>query len=138
MSVTDPRMPRTEPAEPPRDATAATGTARVTYGLLAAGVLVVLAVFLVWQTYPNYDTYYTLVWGQELGHGHLPDYDVFRTPTPHPLSTLVALGDGAVRHGERPHPRARLAVRAARLLRRHVPVHPAAAGPADRADRRSP
>ena len=47
-------------------------------------------VFVVWQTYPNYDTYYTLVWGQELFHGHLPDYDVFRTPTPHPLSTLVA------------------------------------------------
>ena len=88
MSVTDPSMPRTEPAEPPRDATARWGP-RVTYGLLAAGAVVVLAVFLVWQTYPNYDTYYTLVWGQELGHGHLPDYDVFRTPTPHPLATLV-------------------------------------------------
>ena len=46
--------------------------------------------FVVFQTYPNYDTYYTLVWGQELGDGQLPDYDVFRTPTPHPLSTLVA------------------------------------------------
>ena len=69
MPVTDPRMPRI---------------------LLAGGVLAVLLVFLVWQTYPNYDTYYTLVWGQELAHGHLPDYDVFRTPTPHPLSTFVA------------------------------------------------
>ena len=49
-----------------------------------------LAVFVVCQTYPNYDTYYTLVWGKELANGQLPDYDVFRTPTPHPLSTLVA------------------------------------------------
>src|SRR5215218_5764233 len=63
---------------------------RVTYALLALGVLVVVAVFLVFQTYPNYDTHYTLVWGKELANGHLPDYDVFRTPTPHPLSTLVA------------------------------------------------
>src|SRR5215218_4738525 len=63
---------------------------RVTYALLALGVLVVVAVFLVFQTYPNYDTYYTLVWGKELAGGHLPDYDVFRTPTPHPLSTAVA------------------------------------------------
>ena len=46
--------------------------------------------FVVFQTYPNYDTYYTLVWGKELGNWQLPDYDVFRTPTPHPLSTAVA------------------------------------------------
>ena len=38
---------------------------------------------------PNYDTYYTLVWGQEIFHGHLPDYDVLRPPTPHPLATFV-------------------------------------------------
>jgi len=63
---------------------------RLEHGLLAAGVLAVLAVYVVFQTYPNYDTYYTLVWGRELANGRLPDYDVFRTPTPHPLSTLVA------------------------------------------------
>ena len=60
------------------------------YGLLALGALVVVAVFVIWETYPNYDTYYALVWGQELANGRLPDYDVFRTPTPHPLSTFVA------------------------------------------------
>jgi hypothetical protein len=63
---------------------------RLTYGLTALGALVVVGVFVVWQTYPNYDTYYTLVWGKELANWQLPDYDVFRTPTPHPLSTLVA------------------------------------------------
>ena len=34
--------------------------------------------YVVRQTYPNYDTYYTLVWGKELANGHLPDYDVLR------------------------------------------------------------
>ena len=38
--------------------------------------------------YPNYDTYYALIWGDEIAHGHLPDYDVFKTPTPHPLFNL--------------------------------------------------
>src|SRR5215212_3277186 len=88
MSVTD---PSTVP-EPVRDpVTNRRLDHRVTYALLGLGVLVVLVVYVVWQTYPNYDTYYTLVWGKELAGGHLPDYDVFRTPTPHPLSTLVAL-----------------------------------------------
>jgi hypothetical protein len=62
---------------------------RLTYALLALGALAVVAVFLVVRTYPNYDTYYTLVWGKELADWQLPDYDVFRTPTPHPLSTFV-------------------------------------------------
>ncbi len=39
----------------------------------------------------NYDTLYTLVWGRDLAHGELPDYDVALAPTPHPLATLVAL-----------------------------------------------
>src|SRR5215213_8590364 len=82
MSVTVSEAPPAEPVAAPQK-----WDHRLTYALLALGVLVVLAVF---QTYPNYDTYYTLVWGKELANGHLPDYDVFRTPTPHPLSTLVA------------------------------------------------
>ena len=87
MSVTD---PSTAP-DPVRDpVTNRRLDHRLTYALLGLGVFVVLVVYVVWQTYPNYDTYYTLVWGKELANGHLPDYDVFRTPTPHPLSTLVA------------------------------------------------
>jgi hypothetical protein len=49
-----------------------------------------VAIFLGRATYPNYDSYYTLLWGQQLAAGELPDYDVFRTPTPHPLATLFA------------------------------------------------
>jgi hypothetical protein len=100
MSVTDPRMPRTPPPgpEPATGRAAPTVPARVaarwdprfTYGLLALGALVVLAVFVLVRTYPNYDTYYSLVWGKELSHGQLPDYDVLRSPTPHPGATLVA------------------------------------------------
>jgi len=50
---------------------------------------VVLLLFFGLRTYPNYDSYYQLLWGQDLAHGHLPDYNVFRSPTPHPLSVLV-------------------------------------------------
>jgi hypothetical protein len=76
-------------APPPERAAAPHWDHRLTYGLLAAGALTVVAVFLVFRTYPNYDTYYTLVWGKELANWQLPDYDVLRTPTPHPLSTFV-------------------------------------------------
>jgi len=52
---------------------------------------VVLGLFFGLRTYPNYDSYYQLLWGQDLAHGRLPDYNVFRSPTPHPLSELVGL-----------------------------------------------
>src|SRR4051794_41909357 len=61
-----------------------------TIAAVLAGFLV-LALFFGLRTYPNYDSYYQLLWGQELAHGHLPDYNVFRSPTPHPLSELVGL-----------------------------------------------
>jgi hypothetical protein len=85
MSLTATKPPPAERAAAPQQ-----WDHRLTYGLLALGVLIIVAVFLIWRTYPNYDTYYTLVWGKELANGQLPDYDVFRTPTPHPLSTFVA------------------------------------------------
>jgi hypothetical protein len=37
----------------------------------------------------NYDTLYALVWGRDLTHGTLPDYDIALAPTPHPLATLA-------------------------------------------------
>ena len=92
MSVVDPRTPRLSPAvlaSLPEPSAPQRWDHRLSYALLAVGALVVVAVFVVFQTYPNYDTYYTLVWGKELAHWQLPDYDVLRTPTPHPLSTLV-------------------------------------------------
>jgi hypothetical protein len=49
---------------------------------LAAAALV--AALLV-PTYPNYDTYFHLVWGRELVHGIKPDFDAYAAPTEHPL-----------------------------------------------------
>jgi dolichyl-phosphate-mannose-protein mannosyltransferase len=50
--------------------------------------------------FPNYDTVYALVWGQELADGINPDYGAPIPPTPHPLADLwgaltAFLGDGA-------------------------------------------
>jgi hypothetical protein len=50
--------------------------------------------------FANYDTFYALVWGDEIAHGESPDLDVLLPPTPHPLATLAGiilspLGDGA-------------------------------------------
>jgi hypothetical protein len=49
-----------------------------------------LVVYLVAPTYPNYDSYYHLVWGRELLHGHAPSFEAYAAPTQHPL--LVAVG----------------------------------------------
>lgn len=50
-----------------------------------------LGLFFGLHTFPNYDSYYQLLWGQEIAHGHLPNYHVFRPPTPHPLAELLGL-----------------------------------------------
>jgi hypothetical protein len=38
--------------------------------------------------FPNYDTIYALLWGDELAHGISPDYGAPLPPTPHPLVDL--------------------------------------------------
>ena len=86
-------------AEPPTSGRGARIAARAealatrrnaTIAAVLAGILV-LGLFAGLRTYPNYDSYYQLLWGQDLAHGRLPDYSVFRSPTPHPLSELVGL-----------------------------------------------
>jgi hypothetical protein len=60
--------------------------------LAAAAFLVAVAV-LVWaltRTYPNYDSYYHLVWGRQLLDGLEPTFTAYAAPTQHPL--YVALG----------------------------------------------
>jgi hypothetical protein len=57
---------------------------------LAALALGTLVGFLIYPTYPNYDSYYSLLWGRELLHGVKPSFDGYRTPTEHPLA--VAFG----------------------------------------------
>jgi len=58
--------------------------------------------FLIYPTYPNYDSYYSLIWGRELLHGITPSFEAYRAPTEHPLAivfgaALSLLGEGGDR-----------------------------------------
>ena len=43
--------------------------------LLGALILGIVAGTIVFPTYTNYDSTYSLLWGRELLHGHLPTFD---------------------------------------------------------------
>ena len=55
---------------------------------LALLIVAVAVGTLVYPTYPNYDSYYSLLWGREILHLHLPTFDVYRAPTEHPLALV--------------------------------------------------
>lgn len=67
----------------------------------AAAAAVGLLVFAAFgHSFLNYDTFYSLVWGDDLVHGRQPQYEVPVAPTPHPLTIAVGalvspLGDSA-------------------------------------------
>src|SRR5215217_6942298 len=57
-----------------------------------AALIVAAAVFAFFgHAFLNYDSFYALVWGDDLAHGRVPQYDAPVAPTPHPLATLVGL-----------------------------------------------
>jgi hypothetical protein len=64
-------------------------TARHRHLAIAAALIAAVAACL-WLVlpygFPNYDTVYQLVWGNQLAHGVLPDYGAPLPPTPHPLA----------------------------------------------------
>src|SRR5215204_3478949 len=66
-----------------------------------AALIVAAAVFAFFgHAFLNYDSFYALVWGDDLAHGRKPQYDTPVAPTPHPLANLVGvvlspLGDAA-------------------------------------------
>lgn len=66
-----------------------------------AAALIAAAIFVAFgHAFLNYDTFYTLAWGDQALRGQTPDYDVPVAPTPHPLATAVGaiaspLGDSA-------------------------------------------
>ena len=69
---------------------------------LASLVVTTAVLFVVYPTFPNYDSYYSLLWGRELLDGELPSFDAYRAPTQHPLAivfgaALSLLGDPADR-----------------------------------------
>jgi hypothetical protein len=60
--------------------------ARVAFALLCIGFAVG---FFVYPTYPNYDSYYSLLWGREVLDGTKPVFEGFRVPTEHPLAIVA-------------------------------------------------
>src|SRR5215210_7584251 len=69
---------------------------------LAGLILGTVAGFAFFPTFPNYDSYYSLLWGREALHGTLPSFDAYRAPTEHPLAIafgalLALVGDDADR-----------------------------------------
>jgi len=62
---------------------------RVAFALLCLGFAVG---FFVFPTYPNYDSYYSLLWGREVLDGTRPFFEGFRVPTQHPLAIAVGAG----------------------------------------------
>ena len=57
--------------------------------VFAALALLAIVIWALVRTYPNYDTYYHLVWGRELLDGHAPTFDAYKAPTQHPLFLAV-------------------------------------------------
>jgi hypothetical protein len=57
-----------------------------TLGIVA--VLGAVAWVLTGRGLVNYDTLYAVVWGRDIAHGVMPDYDAVLAPTPHPLATF--------------------------------------------------
>jgi hypothetical protein len=73
--------------------------ARIAFALLCVGGVIG---FLVYPTYPNYDSYYSLLWGREVLDLQLPGFEGFRVPTEHPLAIAAgALFSLFGRHGDR-------------------------------------
>ncbi|HEX8065912.1 MAG TPA: hypothetical protein VF520_05240 [Thermoleophilaceae bacterium] len=66
----------------------------------AAGLVALLVLAFFGHAFLNYDTFYALVWGDDLASGRTPQYEVPVAPTPHPLAIAVGalvspLGDAA-------------------------------------------
>jgi hypothetical protein len=67
--------------------------------VVAALALVTLVAALLVPTYPNYDTYFHLVWGREVLHGlhgTAPDFEAYAAPTEHPLWIAICAVVGLV------------------------------------------
>src|SRR3989440_1713608 len=64
--------------------------------VLAAAAVALLILAWFGHAFLNYDTFYALLWGDDLVHGRTPQYEVPFAPTPHPLATVVGAGASLV------------------------------------------
>ncbi|HEX5622310.1 MAG TPA: hypothetical protein VFX51_28050 [Solirubrobacteraceae bacterium] len=76
----------------------ADGIARIAFALLCVATAIG---FFVYPTYPNYDSYYSLLWGREILDFQLPGFEGFRVPTQHPLAIAVSAVVGVFPSGDR-------------------------------------
>ena len=67
-------------------------TARLPAAALVLLAVATLVAFLLYPTFPNYDSYYSLLWGRELLDGEKPSFDAYRAPTQHPLAVFFGAG----------------------------------------------
>jgi hypothetical protein len=81
---------RPAPAAPAAPPAAGRFPRRIELGAAAALTLGAVLLWALAPTYPNYDSYYHLVWGRELLDGLEPSFEAYAAPTQHPL--YVALG----------------------------------------------
>src|SRR5436305_4691670 len=58
---------------------------------LAALTVAALVGYLVYPTFPNYDSYYALLWAREALHLQHLSFAGYRTPTEHPLAILFSI-----------------------------------------------
>src|SRR4051794_27441369 len=83
------RLPDRQPAAAPAPAAPVALRARL-LSALGAILAIALATRIVFpHALLGYDQQFALIWGHDLAHGHLPDYEVALAPTPHPLTVLV-------------------------------------------------
>lgn len=74
----------------------ASAWAKVGFAALCVAALVG---FFLLPTYPTYDSYYALIWGRDVLHLHLPQFQVYRAPTEHPLAIAFGVLLSVFGHG---------------------------------------
>jgi hypothetical protein len=90
-------LPRVRATLSPISVSALQRRARLAEGLIFTSLgVAAIVVAVVVRAYPDYDTYYALVWGHELLQGHLPSFTAFAAPTQHPLFNVLAAVVGLV------------------------------------------
>lgn len=88
LSMPDARAPRPTTAGRARESLERASAWNWPAILLGALILATIAGTLVYPTYSNYDSTYSLLWGRELLSGELPSFDAYRAPTQHPLAVV--------------------------------------------------
>ena len=105
LGVSAPTLSRPRPARRATDQSSRTPRLALrTWERVGAALVCLCAAagFLLYPTYPNYDSVYSLLWGRELLHLEPLSFQAYRAPTEHPLAIAIGavlslFGNGADR-----------------------------------------